>query len=77
MAKGKATPGCPGLECPSHYLMSVSPGRKLRNQGVKTLPAASERAREERDICVASLVTQEPGFAEQEAEAPSSVKGRS
>lgn len=55
MAKGKATPGCPGMECRSYYLMSVSPGRKLRNQGVKTLPAASERAREERDMYVASL----------------------
>lgn len=47
MVKGKATPACPGMECPSHYLMSVSPGGKLRNQDVKTLPAASERAREE------------------------------
>lgn len=53
-AKGMATPACPGMECPSHYLMSVSPGRKLRNQDVKTLPAASERAREEWDVYVAS-----------------------
>lgn len=38
-----------------HYFMSVSPGKKLRNQSVKTLAAASERAREERDVYVASL----------------------
>lgn len=34
--------------------MSVSPGRKLKNQGLKIVPAASECAREERDVYVAS-----------------------
>ena len=36
--------------------MSVSPGKKLKNQGVKTLPAANEHAREERDVYVVQSV---------------------
>lgn len=38
----------------SPQLLQVSVTRKLRNQSMKTLPAASEHAREERDVCVAS-----------------------
>ena len=39
---------------PPPTLLNVSPGRKLKNQGAKTLPAASECAREERDVYVVS-----------------------
>lgn len=73
MAKGKATPGCPSMEYPSHYVL---PSRKRSYQGVKTLPAASERAREERAVC-GFPVTQDPGPTEQEAETLNSLKGRS
>lgn len=53
----------------SNYLLSVSPGRKLRNQNVKPIPTA----REEKDVYVVPR-DPEPGYTEQEAVAPNSVK---
>ena len=52
---------------PSQDLMSMSPGRNVKNQSMKTLSVASQSAKDKRS----------QGHTGQEANFPNSVKGKS